>query len=344
MNRERIHSVDTLKVFAILAIVGIHTHPFETYDEDLYYFLDKCFWFSVPLFFIISGFLLGKKVNSDPSNIKPIILNSCKRLLFLFVWWSIIYGILIGVYYSRGTEHTNPTELISILFTVFVNHVTNNPINFIFEGGMGILWFLTALALSQYTILFFHLLKKESLLIYFGCGLYIIGLLGGAYSLTPIGFGEFFMNPKYGPFFGTVFTILGWNASRYQADKETLFIKGLLLFLIGCVSYYLEWSMIYNKYFDAFWHDCVLGSIPLAYGIFLMALTMPALGKGTFLPKFGALTLGVYVTHQAFNGMFHTFKIQHPVGEVVYLIMIYTLALGCTYVLVRLPLVKQLVK
>ncbi|MDB5963417.1 MAG: hypothetical protein JWP59_4711, partial [Massilia sp.] len=92
----RIKSVDVARVCAIVAVIAIHTVPFENAGSpvgstlDLATVINQVARFAVPLFFILSGYFWAQKI-TDARHIDGVSLTMAKRLLLLFGTWSLIY-------------------------------------------------------------------------------------------------------------------------------------------------------------------------------------------------------------------------------------------------------------
>jgi len=79
---NRISSVDTIRLLAIISVIAIHTRPFS-YNEDsgeLYYYLDifinQMARFAVPFFFVISGYFWGVKIRNGAD-----IISTTKNMI-----------------------------------------------------------------------------------------------------------------------------------------------------------------------------------------------------------------------------------------------------------------------
>jgi fucose 4-O-acetylase-like acetyltransferase len=49
--------------------------------------------YTIPFFFIVSGYFVGGKMALEPSNAIPIAVKSSKKLVQAFLFWSMIYAI-----------------------------------------------------------------------------------------------------------------------------------------------------------------------------------------------------------------------------------------------------------
>ena len=141
MHTKRLFWVDTLRVIAILMVVTIHSLNTSS--------LTKISFMGVPLFIMISGYLLLRKEES----IKEFYIKRCKKVLIPWIFWTFLYMI----YYL--SFHSN-----QILFTYFPNNNFSliNFLRFIFYSFMSDLWFLPMIfGLYIITPLFKKLIKNS---------------------------------------------------------------------------------------------------------------------------------------------------------------------------------------
>jgi surface polysaccharide O-acyltransferase-like enzyme len=117
MNSKKQYNsaVDVLRILSILAVVGIHTTT-RTLEVSLFalqkipftLFLNQIFRFAVPLFFIISGFVLELSFHTN-ENYLIYLKKRLSRIFIPYVFWSVIYYFLV---YSKNR---NPNFLFTLL-------------------------------------------------------------------------------------------------------------------------------------------------------------------------------------------------------------------------------------
>ena len=99
--KQYIKSIDSLRTFAILAVVLIHTTTrtleaakFNLTGFPVTIFLNQIARFAVPLFFLISGFVLETNFD-EKSGYLTFIKKRFSRIFVPFVFWSAVYYLLI---------------------------------------------------------------------------------------------------------------------------------------------------------------------------------------------------------------------------------------------------------
>ncbi len=162
-NFRKINSIDILRLICAIMVVAIHTQPLSEYENLAGYIatfvfprLGVPFFFAVSGYFYISGLIQGKKV----------FVKYIKRLLTIYILWSLIYYSVdfIQVIRSNGS------------FTGFLKSCF---FDFLITGSQYQLWFFPVLifCVILVTVLRRHLVSLSilSFLLYGG------GCLVGAY-------------------------------------------------------------------------------------------------------------------------------------------------------------------
>lgn len=113
-KKQHIVAVDVLRILSILAVIFIHTTT-RTLEVSAYvlqeipftFFLNQIFRFAVPLFFIISGFVLELNYHIDESYL-TYLKKRLNRIFIPYVFWSAVY------YFFIYPENRNPNFLNSL--------------------------------------------------------------------------------------------------------------------------------------------------------------------------------------------------------------------------------------
>jgi surface polysaccharide O-acyltransferase-like enzyme len=102
-------AIDVLRILSILAVIFIHTTTktlaisgYALQKIPLTLFLNQISRFAVPLFFMISGFILELNHNSNESYI-TYLKKRLNRIFIPYVFWSAIYYFFV---YSKN-QNTN---------------------------------------------------------------------------------------------------------------------------------------------------------------------------------------------------------------------------------------------
>ena len=143
MKKPHNFSIDILRIFSILAVVMIHTttKTIQFTNANLIatqfsLFLNQASRFAVPLFFMISGFVLELSYHSNV-NLLDYFRKRFSRILVPYLFWSAFYLILIypqplnryfSVLFNGGASYQLyfiPTIVIFYLFFPLVNYFYN---------------------------------------------------------------------------------------------------------------------------------------------------------------------------------------------------------------------------
>lgn len=341
---DRIQSVDMFRVVAILAVIALHTQPFEVQSTpigtvlDLATLINLLARFAVPFFFVVSGFFWASRFRAPESAGEPTWRMS-RRIAFLFVAWSIIYVLPT----SLGGEIHGPLELFKYLYWSLLS-ACRDPMALVFQGTRVHLWFLFSLLLSLAISAFFIGRKLERQLIVLSLALYIFGLIGKAYADTPIGVHLAF-NTRNGPFFGLLFFVTGYFLHRRGA-KQSWFFVGLIMAVVGAcmhISELVALNKIWNTSMD---QDFVVGTYFFGVGVSLIALSNHPVLRVAALSSIGPLVLGVYAIHLLLVDMLGFLDKEYEgavLWEMGHPLMVFLLSGLLAYVLSRNRFTKAMV-
>ena len=107
---HQLPNLDLSKFICALLIIIIHTSPFKTISEPLYFYLhDVLARVAVPAFFAMSGFLFFRKLIWQGGKLKlctkniQYLISYLKKIIFLYLSWSVFYvAFSIPRWYSSG--------------------------------------------------------------------------------------------------------------------------------------------------------------------------------------------------------------------------------------------------
>lgn len=277
--------VNILKGLGILFIVFGHSYVPDFMYQSFYYF-------HIPLFYFISGFLFNK---SQPKLI-PFLKSKTKTYMGNYYIYSSISTILIFLLYIKN-DINHYQYLQSLLFGQ-IEYMANSN-----------LWFLPSLYL---TVIFGYLLfkiilnniitlEKIILILLFLIILiyYSIGLKNSVFSITTVPVGLFFF-------------VLGYCYKKF--DYIDLSISRIFfLLLITIFIFYLSY---HNGQAIDIGHNSINGSVVLMIinallGIFILVFISKKIEKNKLLEYLGNISLYIFVLHQIFV----------PVINKIYLIM-----------------------
>ena len=181
-------SIDALRVLSILAVILIHTSTksLQSINHDvsiapLTLFLNQASRFAVPLFFLISGFVLELNYNKSYSYVE-FFKKRASRVLLPFISWSLIYALIGGgfsfenIVLGKASYHLYfiPTLILFYLLFPFLHkviHILKKPVTLTI-----ILVIQTALLYYDYYItrLQFQDIERIAILSF---GMFVIGMI-----------------------------------------------------------------------------------------------------------------------------------------------------------------------
>lgn len=342
MNPARIASIDVMRVFAMLAVVVLHTKPFEKYDstvgEYVFVLLNQGARFAVPFFFVIAGYFWAEKLNKY--NSPSVFLGSYpKRILVLFGFWSLVYWLEASMS-LRALIDEGVVGFVQGLQAPFLAAL-HDPWEIAFEGVRRHLWFFPALLCALAITAVFVKMDCRIWLVPFGGALYVWALLAGSYSVTPVGLSVSF-RPYVGPFVSTLFFAIGMTLSGSQR-KWTATIAMILVgggLLVHMTEAYLLWRFYSVPLVN---HEFLLGTVLFGTGVAVWALASPSSGEESFFAELGSYMVGVYVVHALFVDLFGAFNVQHVLWEIGRPVVVFVASLLFTVLAAQSNLLKRVV-
>ncbi|MEZ9128435.1 acyltransferase [Vibrio splendidus] len=286
---QHIASIELGRVIAILAIIGLHGQMALTYwqiDEVPWigYVLNQTARFAVPLFFLISGYLIQPKLAASPWT---TFINYSKPLLKVWLAWSIIC-LVMPFNLAKVEEFGYLGEREG-----YWGFLMSTPLNSFLEGGLVHLWFIPALVYAVLIIALLVELKLNKLLLPIAIALYGYGVLAGSYATLTGLEAPFFT--RNGPFFGTLMVTLGFLIRQNQWKVSST--KALVLLALGMLIHFAEaaWLTTFDVGFNM--NDFLFGTALWGMGVFMWLLANPNMGNYTWVRAISNRMLGIYVSH-----------------------------------------------
>lgn len=249
---------DFIKIILALFVVILHSQifPFIFYP-----------WvrIAVPIFFMISSFLLFSKINLSLEEEKILVIKKFViRNLKLYVFWFIL---LLPVTIVLRWSWFNSGVLIGLITTLK---------NFIFSSTFAVSWFISALVWGVLIIYKFSNSKNYKCMTLFCLAIYIICCLKSSYFSF---FSECYILKQIyvcytaimpSPIFSFPAALIWIMLGKLFADNKINILNQsfyLLIMVISAILLYLEWKFIYLVNFS-YQNDCYIFLIPFAFAIF----------------------------------------------------------------------------
>lgn len=299
---ERIESLDTLKGLALLAVVVIHVRGLfigrEIEASVFDFILLNSARFGVPIFFLISGFLLKKKFEQRQDK-KKYTIRYLRKLVFYYIVATGLYlTVQTGLIFLESvTGITLPRDIsmeASFLSGLY---------SFIYTGyavRMS-LWFFPALIFSVGLIYLSEAFNKFKLLLISAGMLHIAGILTNTYQIV-----ELPIPPRDALFFGLFYTVIGFKTGAIKIERIRSH-RGKIVLTSGIFAVINIVERLFISEFAGFtpffWQDYSFFTLPFAFSIFLLGLSWPEIGKNSRINTYGKYTLWGYILHQIVGGI-----------------------------------------
>lgn len=342
---NRIQSVDTLRAVAIIFVIIIHTTPFEIQSSPIGHTLSlatviaQLARFAVPFFFILSGYFWAQKIK-DENEIYGPTKKMVKRILFIFVVWSLVYLLPTNFFDSFNYGIAGPIKRIYWN----LRDAFNDPLTTLMQGTRIHLWFLVGLISSVSISALILQLNQKYLLIIVAIAFYVLGLAGMAYRDTPLGFYTSF-NLRNGPFFSLIFFVTGYFLQQKKLSSSW-FPIGLTIAVFGILLQFIE-LIILNKYWaTTMYQDYVIGTYFFGVGVTLIALSKSGYLDYPRIASIAPLVLGIYTSHYIFIDLLKPldrYFSNNRIWDVLYIVLVFVLSSTLTQILYKFRITKKFV-
>ncbi|NLH83184.1 MAG: acyltransferase [Phyllobacteriaceae bacterium] len=341
----RVVQIDMMRFVAFATIATIHVSWVDTRDVGARSVLLLMLRYSLPFFFMTSGWFAARHLGDDVAYLRRVIL----RLGGLFVVWELVFNAIHFFVHDLGYRPMPTTAHDAIVYLA----ATLNG------GGVAFhLWFLPWLAVS--ITIFLGLARLGWTAVWIGtASLYVIGLAVGPYNEFTGVFdvvARIYPDPlaftaRNGPFFGPLFVAFGaWFARRQDLVAQVprgvapmVVIFGFLLFAGEAIFISRHGvKMVANFNF-------LVGSVIFAPALFVVILRAPVDRVTTAMARLGRHGLGMYCLHALFTLLYNqahpaATRLDMPVWvSLVQAAWVVALSAGLALLLARIPVLRRFV-
>ncbi len=331
--QKRHLGLDIGRLVAAFFVVAIHAGPGVEAPGVSGEIFNQAARFAVPFFFCVSGFLFSRSCRKDFS-IRTLWRYEW-RVLSLFLFWSVVFFLNPSI--------TATTALgWGRAYSERWDNLISDPIEVLLQGTALHLWFLPSLAMG---LLIVWLLNRRSPVpgVIIGVLLFLCALSAELYHPFGVSF-SLGMDPRDGPFFGTVFVALGFITGWSQFSPAPklawiCFLGGAALQAIEVIRFHIEMGA------SPFGFNFVFGTLFFGYGAFLLALTWHPSDRLSRLGRLGLYATGIYCVHVLFVAKADFFDVFFPQAwwGFIRTILVFLLALLSSMVLAKIPPLKRYV-
>jgi len=310
MDKKREYKgIDLMKFIAAILVISLHTNAFYEFNLIFGNIAKQGFSrLAVPFFFICSGYFLASSLeNKDKESSRKVLRKTMLRLLWLYVGWCIVYFTYDMI---EMIETFSDIGLASLMYIR----------NVIFFGSHGHLWYMPALMLG--VILSYIACKKKMVKQFLLASmiLYLIGLLGQAYSWMLDGndflsmfknsYLAIFQTTRNGLFFGFPFVMLGVFINQEKDMSSTS--RLLKRYLIAQSLFFVEICFLLFAT-KAFTYDMSIMLVPTSYYLFKTILTFNVPISSSTAKALREYSTGIYFSHGIFLIIFFALRKQYAI-------------------------------
>lgn len=343
MNKKRSEGLDLIRSIAILSVVLIHClrciQPLDSISifnsmstfEQIFYFTSYTLGsIGVPLFFLLTGYLILHRDFDSPINFYK---RNLLPLLITWELWIIPNNLLAKFYYDVPFHFSTVIKNMLFIEPVFIGHSWYMPVII----GIYILIPFVAKAIQSFDVknfllpcsisyVFFSLLPSTNL------------ILNKNWHLISD------LNFPFGLYLSYV--ILGYILYKFKIESSLKFIP-LILILISLTSYLQIFIHQSSQNIFHLWYDFF--TLPLI-AIFIFILLHEVKFNLHFIGFISKCSFGIYIIHVFFIGVILKFNLLEfiDINELKILtltVLVYMLSFISVLILKQIPLVgKYLVR
>ena len=233
-DNKRNYSIDILRAISMAAIVAIHSFSrmANEFNDDSLKFMNGYIQitnFAVPVFFIISGFVLTERLKRIQKHKLKYTVNKAWKIYKLFLVWSVIFLIF---------KHDFNVK------TIYWSVYNISLLKFFFGSGFSEhLWFLPVLSAGYFVIYITSKYYNNFILILIIITLYaFFGLFLGNYhqlfNLISISNNNYFV--------GISFCLLGVFLANNKTTLNKYRNYSILFVCVGFISIFFESMFLFN--------------------------------------------------------------------------------------------------
>lgn len=300
------------KGIACFGVVFVHTR-FPAYILDG--MLQTIFRFSVPLFFMISGYY---SYGEDRKLIEKKLHGKTKRIFWINLGGCFYYFVVQMAIALLGDSHGSMKDVIERLHMMFNRRAIIDWIVFNQDPFINIMWFTSALwycYLVFWVINHFNLYRVFYTLIPVFLTIHLV--LGNFLTLLGMEIPKVYYRNFL--LFGLPFFMLGNWVHKHQNDilEKLTQQRCHRVLIVGILLGIMEWFLVGRR-------EMYIGTLGTVISIYLLALHQPEKEKNSFITQIGMhYSLFVYIVHYSLVIVMERFanRLIVPESKIYYIYM-----------------------
>ena len=285
-RKQKNYYLNYWKGIACFGVVFVHTR-FPIYEVDGV--LQTLFRFTIPLFFMISGYFCYGK---DGEIVEKKLPSKMQRIFWINLAGCLYYFIVQLAIALFGDSHGTIADLVERFHMMFNGKNMINWLVFNQDPFVNIMWFTSALL---YCYILFWLINHYNLYrLAYGMIpvlIFIHFILGNVLIFWGVEITKYYYRNFL--LFGIPFFMMGnWLHKNQTVIMEKLTVRKCQCFLIvGLFLGVVEWFLVGRR-------ELYLGALMSVIGIFIWTLYQPEKNKDSFWVKIGEeYSLYIYILH-----------------------------------------------
>lgn len=285
--------MDLMKFIFSLLIVIAH-YIIENAHGKVSYLIEygvSIYVIVVPFFFCSAGFLVFRRFSHDLNDEKKYIVSYCKRILIMYLCWSVLYvAINIATWVRFGVTKEE-------VFKYFLNAV--------FYSTYKTIWFLPALCVG--VVMTYLFIKKIGIkyTALIAVLFYLIGSFGVSYSFLLQDnqilnvYNYIFVSARNGFFNGFPFVFIGaLLAQRIENNEKKSFFMNIVLTILFGICFIAE-AFVLKFVFKSVNVNTLLFLFPFTYFFVKLCISIP-LESGRVLKWMRKMSTVIFLSQRIF--------------------------------------------
>ena len=333
---KRIVYLDLLRVFAIFGVIVIHVfcddYPFSFPSGNWFVALvgDSLVRWSVPIFVMISGALF---LNPEKEiSIKEILLKKILRLLTIYVFWTLAYGVVVTGFKML---HQGEAFTLELLLSPHFH-----------------LWFLPMLMGVYLLIPFLRIIAKDEKLLQYALILWAVYVTIGFFSPKGEIIRQFSILFNINILFGYAgYFLLGYYLSKKifsKNQRKTVYLLGIIGLLTTVLGNYFM-TILKGYPYQQFWDYLSPNVVVTSMALFVFVKEMKVGDRAIKFTEYVRNDIfGTYLTHALWLLLLNISAIRNCTYHIITLpiitIAVFVCSLFTTKLLRKIPFLKKTVE
>ncbi len=334
MVKKRVVWIDIIKVVALILVIVLHliSNSVQLNVRKASLLIYYCGTISVPLFFMVSGYLL---LNKKEAITYKYCINKIIKILFFMLLCNLVFVLIF--WFKTGN-----------VLNVFLEMC----LNFVQDGYFYHFWYLWSLIIIYLLLpILYKVFNEKKNYYYITITFILISLFASIINIIRYQNGlsvfkySIIQSLRWWIYF-TYFMLGGFIAKTDFLAKLSTIKHGLILlftFILCLVYEYFMATKLYgNLYAENFYDNLIIIVLVVLFFTFIKKVFAK---RGEFIAYFAQFSLVMYMIHVTVIDVLKMFlKMNNDYINVLYIIPVFLLSYLVAYILDKIPILNKFIK